>query len=162
MELIIDIVQLKGLSRHLYKTDKNLFTRIIKRFHCRTWKTFVLKFLLTYFIELILIISSDKDSVKHTMLGESRLKQNKARRSYDGPVVPPRLFPAKSKPGRVDYVLQLVQECERRYALEREFVLSSSTSREFIMHRSSARNLSEGKMNDLFFFNFPFTHSFWK
>eukprot|EP00111_Clytia_hemisphaerica_P002852 TCONS_00008039-protein len=86
---------------------------------------------------------SQKDPAKHSLLSESRLKQNKARRSYDGPVVPPRLFPLKSKFGRVDYVLQLVQECERRYALEREFLLSASNSREFTMHRSSARGLTE-------------------
>ena len=64
--------------------------------------------------------------------------------------MPPRLFPLKSKLGRVDYVLQLVQECERRYALEREFLLSTSNSREFVMHRSSARGLTEGTLVDNF------------
>ena len=68
--------------------------------------------------------------------------------------MPPRLFPLKSKLGRVDYVLQLVQECERRYALEREFLLSASNSREFTMHRSSARGLTEGMFSFLFLIHY--------
>ena len=90
------------------------------------------------------IFRSHRDPLKHIKLGEARLRQNKARRSYDGPVVPPKLFPLKSKLGRVDYLLQLVQECERRYALEREFLLGAYNSRDCTIQRGSTRKLSEG------------------
>ena len=83
------------------------------------------------------------------LLSEARIDQHKSRRSYDGPVVPPRLFAVKTKLGRVDLALQLVQESERRYSLEREFLLNSMNSRECFIHRSSARKLNNGaiKMN---------------
>lgn len=85
----------------------------------------------------------DKDPKKQSNLSTYRIQHHKNKRAHDGPTVPPKLFPLKSKLGRVDLVLQLVQESERRFSLEREALLTMMNSKDCLMHRMSARKLNQ-------------------
>ena len=84
---------------------------------------------------------SVKDPEKNHNLSSYRIQSFKNRRSLDGPVFPPRLYHLKSNLGRVDLILQLLQECEHRFSLEREFLLSMMHSKQVLQHRISARKL---------------------
>lgn len=89
----------------------------------------------------------NKDTIHQTNLSKFRIAAHKNRRTYDAPIVPPKLFNMKGKLGRVDLTMLLVQECEHRYALERVALLTWMSSRESLVHQAHAKNLNQGKLH---------------
>ncbi|XP_047146715.1 trichohyalin isoform X1 [Hydra vulgaris] len=90
------------------------------------------------------------DKVKHNQLSVSRVKAFRQRYISDEFNIPPKLFLLKSKLGRVDLEMQLLQEVERMFALEREALLDFMFSREYLHFRISAKRLTrEEKISQL-------------
>ena len=84
------------------------------------------------------------DKEKQNLLGLCRVKAFRQRHIADELIIPPKIFPLKSKLGRIDIAMQLLQEAERMFALEREALLDFMFSREYLHFRLSARKLSRG------------------
>lgn len=88
---------------------------------------------------------SAKDPKRNHKLSSSRIQLYKDRRSLDGPILPPKLYSVKTRHGRVDLILQILQECEHRFSLERELLLKLMHSKEVMQQRVSVRKLANAE-----------------